>query len=317
MKPIPAHLLARVTSVFLFVSVASLHWSGWWRLVKGTTSLLNPPIIVFYIAILVAFWASISAWRQQKTFLWRRIWLALLLVPASIIIEAFWRQKFGVPDLGSILSIWAPSRIILFGSIMMAAFFVLALVTRDESAYAQRFFSGLALASAVDMGLIALNPFLPIGPNHIIGFWGAGVMAMVYVSGLLIANRKIPGAAASTVISMMLVVLYSLGIERVSPVLSAGQGVIPPWILAFSFVIPAAANDLLHSVQFMARGFIIGFLWSGLLIGLSALFFEPQFQYSLEKIIQAVVASGIGGMVAALLLMLFQTERSLYHYPAS
>ncbi|MDP2647969.1 MAG: hypothetical protein Q8P35_01875 [Candidatus Yanofskybacteria bacterium] len=317
MRNFPHYIYGRVMVSVFFVALVALRWTTWWQISMGQDSLWIPPRILFYLAVIAGIATGVSAWRKTNDPTWRKIFLILLLIVAALPFEKLWDHIFGPEALNSVLIVWSPPHLLILGALMAALILVLPVTRKDESGQSQRLFGGLALAASVDLGFIIAWPFLPLGPFQLIGFWGAGVISFIYAVGVLVANRRIPGFASSTIMAILLVLLTTFTVEGYSiSSFDSIRYVNPPaWLITFALLMPAIVNDFMSKkFPFLLRGLVAGVVWGTILFGFSSIFLEPQFKYGADKIAQAVIASGVGGALAALMLMIFQTEKVIYKY---
>lgn len=317
MRNFPHYIYGRIMVSVLFITLIALRWTAWWQVSMGQDSFWILPKMLFYLAVAVGIATAIFAWRRTNDHAWRKISLILLLVMAILPLEELWDRIFGPETLNSVLIVWSPPHLLILGSLMAALILILPITRKDESGQSQRLFGGMALAASVDLGFIIAGPFFPTGPFQLIGFWGAGITAFVYAVGVLVANRRVPGFASSTIMAILLVLLttFAVGgsaVYRIDDITHVNP---PAWLVTFALLAPAMINDFMNKkFSFFLRGFVAGALWGAILFGFSSIFFEPQFKYGGDKIIQAVIASGAGGVLAALMLMIFQTEKVIYKY---
>lgn len=307
MKKLSPQLLARTIATSLFIAVAAGTWDAWWHGAVGRESFLEPPHLLLYAGTAVAIALGILGWRMTKEKIWKRLALVLLLVPVSAPFDEIWHQIYGYEDLSSIWVIWSPPHLLLIGAIIASLAMLLPVLMKDEDPMAKRLFGALTFASILNLAMILPGPLEPTGGWALLGFWGAGGVAVAYVLILLLAQKWIPGIAAATLTAMSFIVLYSIafGNEVAEDIVLTPHDHAPSFLIVFAFLIPAVLLDLMKQQPAWLRGAITGALWAAILYGFSSAFFAPQFQYALSDTYVAVAASGIGGVCAALLTTVF------------
>src|SRR5690348_5681871 len=88
---------------------------------------------------------------------------------------------------------WSPAH---FGLLAFALGAMLALIpalSKEKNIQARQLLTMLLAGSMLNVVFIAILPFLPRGPYEMIGFWGAGAVALSVVLVLLFAHRIIAG----------------------------------------------------------------------------------------------------------------------------
>lgn len=284
----------------------------------GRDSFWIPPHILLYCAFVMSIATGLYAWWNIKGLAWWRIVLFLSLALIAAPFDEFWRRVFDKENINNVLISWSLPHLILLGSLFLTIFYLIPILRKDENEQARWLFGGLALAGLVDIGFILTIPFFPTGPFQVFGFWGAGIVAFVYCIGILVANRHISGFASSTIMAILLTLLSIFAIEGSNAVLALSPmpyNQVPTWLILFALLIPAIVNDLAgERFSSLLRGLVAGVLWGGILFGFSSIFFASEFKYSFQKGLQATVSSGVGGMLAAIMLIIFQTEKVIYRY---
>ena len=307
-----ASLLARIVSSSLVTSVVAVTWDTWWHGAVGRDTFWEPPHILLYAATGAAFLGGLYGWYKFREKIWKRLAVVLLMVPLLAPFDELWHRFFGVEELTSPLVVWSPPHVLAIGAIIISLFFALSLITREKDITARRIFGGLIFAAILNLFLVLTIPLQPIGPYAVIGFWGAGVAALVFSGVILSAQKWIPGFASATMMIAFFVffVAFSLEGSGAADIVIQPHDHSPGWLILFSVVIPAIAIDLLRKWPLWFRGALVGLFWSGILFGFSSGFFEPQFQYSNSEAAIAILASLIGGIIAGL-LVLYLKERKL------
>jgi hypothetical protein len=149
--------------------------------------------------------------------------------------------------------------------------------------------------------MFLVSPLEPLGPYHLIGFSGAAVGTGIIAAGFLLAQQWMRrfGSATSVAILFMLIAAMNFSEKVAANVNIQPHDHSPGWLMIFSCLLPAVVIDVLHKKPLWLRGGIVGLLHGGLLYGFSSMFFEPQFQYADGEMWTAIVASIIGGVIAA------------------
>lgn len=300
----PQTTFSRLITAALFTAVMAGTWDAWWHGALGRESFWSPPHIALYFAVIVAISIGWYAWYHLREPVWKRVALVLMLIPLSAPLDDFWHRLFGVENISSPLIIWSPPHLLLIFGIIISFATLLPILRKDKDVAAQIVFSSISFAAILTLFFFVVSPFEPTGPHHLMGFWGAGIAAMIFAGVLLLAQDFIPGLVGATLTAVFFLVLISIGFgEKL-----ALNVVIPPhdhppaWLTVFSTFIPAVILDLLKRQPSWIKGGTVGFLWSLLLLGFSSYFFEPQFQYSVMQAIQGVGISTVGGILAGIII---------------
>ncbi|MSR86195.1 hypothetical protein EXS74_02270 [Candidatus Woesearchaeota archaeon] len=298
-------LFARVIAGALFVAVLAGTWDAWWHGAIGRDSFWELPHLFLYTAVLCAITLGIYGWKKYNNSSWKYLAFVLLLIPISAPFDELWHRAFGVEDLSSPLIVWSPPHLVLIFALVFSLFLTLFILLKDTDTDARRFFSAMTIAASISLLSFVISPLIPTGPWQLIGFWGAGIFAAVIIGGLLYAEKKIGGIAIASTVILFVILLsaMSFGEEVREDIKIVPHDHAPGWLTIFALLIPAAFLDLSKNwKQFFIRGGIAAGLWGFILYGFSSQFFEPTYQYGFTSVGIAILASFMGGLLAAWLV---------------
>lgn len=296
--------LARIVASALFTAVLAASWDAWWHGAVGRDSFWEPPHLLLYSAIVIAIGTGIYGWRKTKDRLWGRLAIILSLILVAAPFDELWHRAFGVEDLSSPLIVWSPPHVVLILAILGSFILLLPVLKRDKDPVARRFFGAVTLAGVSHLLIFLFAPIYPTGGWQLLGFYGSAVIAFVIVLIYLKAFKWIKGLGAATLVALFILSLNTVGIGKT---LAPGTVIAPhehppAWLLVFSFLLPAIFIDLSKGLPTWLRGAIAAFLWAGVLFGFSSFFFQPEFQYSLNQGLIAIIAATVGGSLAGILM---------------
>ncbi len=296
--------LMRIITTALFSAVLAGTWDVWWHGALGRETFWSPPHLLLYASVIVAICSGMYGWWWIREKSW--IWLAvvLLLIPASAPFDELWHRIFGVEPVNSPLIVWSPPHVLLALALVGSFLFLFHHLHRDDDVIAKHLLQSVALASVVSLLLFVVSPLEPIGPYHLIGFYGAAVGSGITAIAFLLAQQWMNrfGSAFSVAAFFMLLAAMNFG-EKLSSAVNIQPHDHPPgWLMIFSCLVPAALIDALRNKPLWLRGGLVGGLHAGILYGFSSRFFEPQFQYGTTDMWTAIIASLIAGMIAGLLI---------------
>lgn len=300
MKPDFQVLLSRFITVALFMAVMAGSWDAWWHIAVGRESFWVPPHLLLYSSVIGAIGGGIYGWYRTGGKTWQRLGLVLLLVPLSAPFDELWHRLFGAENLSSPLIIWSPPHVVLVASLMGSFVLLLPLLREDRDIDAQRLFGSLAFAGILWLLFFLADPFQPTGPWRLIGFWGAGMVAAVFSGVIVAAQRWMPGLAPATIVTgaFMILIAIEFGEKVASEVIIPPHAHPPLWLIAFSHLVPALTVDLVRRSPLWLRGGLAGILRAAIFYGFASSFYEPQFRYTTENALIAVLSSLIGGLMA-------------------
>jgi len=290
--------LGRIIVTFLCIAVIAGTWDAWWHGAMGRDTFWEPPHILLYSSALVAISLGIYGWHKTKEKIWKRLAMALLLVPVSAPLDELWHSFFGVEDLSSPLIVWSPPHLAIVLAIVVSMFLMLP-VLRKDTKEAQTLFGSAIFASILSLFMFILSPLQPEGPWHLLGFYGVGLIATVLVGMFILAHRWIPQLGGALFTAVFFLTLRALGMnERFAPGVSIlPHAHSPSFLIVFSVLLLALSIELFYRHSRLFSSILAAFLWSALIYGFSWIFFEPAFVYTLNQGIKAVVASVIGAVI--------------------
>ena len=293
--------LIRLITIALFTAVLAGTWDVWWHGALGRETFWSPPHLLLYASVIVTIGTGFYGWWKTRERSWKWLAIVLFLIPASAPFDELWHRIFGVEPVNSPLIVWSPPHVILALSLVSSFLYLFVHLQRDEDIVAKHLLQSTALASALSLLLFLASPLEPIGPYHLVGFAGAAVGSALIAGFFLFAQQWMNrfGSAISVAGIFMLLAAMNFG-EKIAPNVALQPHDHPPgWLMIFSCLLPAALIDVLNEKPLWLRGGIVGLFHGGLLYGFSSQFFEPQFQYAASEMWTAIVASIIGGMIAA------------------
>ena len=301
--------LAKISCGFVFGSVAAAGWDVWWHRAIGRNTFFEPPHIFLYSFALLAILAGIYGWYRTRKPVWKHIATVLTFIPLIAPFDNYWHVLFGVEDLSRPISLaWAPPHAMLDISAIIALLLYIPILKHEHRETSLTFFIDVVFAAIFVMSLFLVMPFHPTeGWGEVVGFWGAGGIAFVYV-GIMTVSQKV----LSTPYDVIRISMYALLLALVSFGREIGPGIImlphdrpPIWLMVASILVAAVFLDRSKKMPLVIRGAMTGILWAGVLFGFSRNFFHPDFYYSDMKIFQAVLSSAAGGAIAILLVNRF------------
>ncbi len=306
-SPRREQLFARVITILIIFGVAGGGWDIWWHTAIGRDSTFEPPHLLIYAAALFAVALSLYAWRRSPFHgeRWRRIGVAMLLVPLSAPFDALWHRIFGVENLATPIALsWSPPHAMLSLSIAYALGNMVFILEREHNLGLRKLFPDLALGGILSIILFILWPFHPTEAfGQIIGFYGAGILAFAQVAVLLIAQERHKDILDATRVSLVALILFLItyGREIAPGLIYLPHDRAPIWLLIFSVLVPGIAFDLTRGrMPDYLRGALFGVMWAFFVTGVAVHFFALEFQYGYDKVAIAVVSGAIGGALAPL-----------------
>jgi hypothetical protein len=303
--------LVRTMIASLFVAVFAGNWDVWWHGAVGRDSFWEKPHILLYSSVMFAFFLGLYLWLRERRRDIRNLLLALVLIPISGPFDEFWHQFFGREPINDPVIIWSPPHLLLVFGMAASLVMLLKQLERDEDASARQFFGTIAFASLFSLSLFPTIPIKPTGAFELIGFYGAGFIAPIFVGVLFTANAWLTGVSRATSVFLVFLVLQGSSVaERFAEgVLIEPHDHPPFWLMAVAFFVPAAFMDLSRTLPTWLRGGLAAGLWSSLLYGFSSMFFRSEFQYPPIEALRAIVVSVIAGLCVGFLWKVLHVER--------
>jgi len=302
--------LHRYVVVFLFIAVMAGTWDVWWHGSIGRDTLFEPPHLLLYSSVVLAILSGVYGYIKTKNKNWKWLAILLVLVPITAPFDELWHRTFGIEDISTIWAVWSPPHIVLVLAVIGSLALVFPIINKEKDIIARRLFGALSFAGILSLLLFLASPFEPIGPWGVLGFLGTGIVAFSITFIFLMAKKKIPGLGAVILIAVFLILLTATGFSRgvaedikINPHEHA-----PTWLTIFALILPALFLDVQGKNNLAIKGLIVGLLWSSILFGFSWMFFEPQFVYTFNDGLFAIVSSGFGGLIAGVFVNRFQSK---------
>lgn len=294
--------LVRLITAALFIAVIAGTWDVWWHGAMGRDSFWEPPHLLLYTSIFCAIFLGLYGWRTTKQPVWRRIGLVLLLILVAAPFDELWHRIFGIESALTPLIVWSPPHLVLVGSIIASFCMLLPALRKDPDPFVKNVFASLIFASILSLLMFVVSPLHPIGSYAVLGFWGAFFIAFPFLLTLLIARRWMNVFLGAFLVSIVFIALTAIDLGE-----TTGSGTLvpphdhpPAWVTVFSTLLAGLIIDM-HKNKRWLIGLVAGLVWGTLVYGLSNVFFEPQFQYSLSSLLIAIGMSALGGLAAGII----------------
>ncbi|MCC6564088.1 hypothetical protein IT087_04320 [Candidatus Uhrbacteria bacterium] len=304
MQTLNERRLASAVIALLYVAVWAGSWDVWWHGVIGRDSFWEPPHLLLYSSVIAAVALGIVGFRRFRDHRWKRIALALLLIPLSAPFDELWHRMFGVESVASPLVVWSPPHLVLIGALAFAFVNLLPVLKSGAKSLDRALFASLTFAGILGLLQFLVTPLHPIGPYALLGFWGAAFSSAAVVGGLLFARRwfEEPGGAflAGALFFLTGSMTFGEHASLVSDVPPHGHSA--SWIMIAAILLTALAIELGAKRSRVLVGTLAGLTYGLILFPLSRLFIEAGFEYGTADAFIAVVASVIGGLVVGLTL---------------
>ncbi|MDB4978644.1 MAG: hypothetical protein JWM56_830 [Candidatus Peribacteria bacterium] len=295
--------ITRILVGLLFTAVLAGNWDVWWHGAVGRDSFWEPPHILLYSSVTAAVLIALYAWRMFGGRQWRNFTLLLLLVPLSAPIDDAWHRMFGLEAVNDPVIIWSPPHLLLVFALAAACVYLLNLLRNETDVHIRWLGSCLLFATIFSLLLFPTIPIQPCGAFQLLGFYGAGIIAAIFIGHMFFIERflKQPGSILLSFF-IFLVIHATLLTRRFAPgVLIAKNDVQPEWLIIFAFLVPALFMELTPKLSAWLRGGIAAGLWAGILYGFSSPFLLPEFQYSNGDALTAIATSIGAGLVIGLI----------------
>ncbi len=194
-KTISPTILTRGIASALFTAVIAGTWDAWWHGAIGRDSVFIPPHLLIYASTTIAIILGVYGWHTTRDAVWKKMAAILVIVPLTAPFDELWHRLFGIENISNPLIVWAPPHVALIGSLVIAFCLLLPLLKRDSNIMARQLFGAAIFAGILSLLSFLLAPIAPTGPWHLLGFWGAGIFAALYVAVLLKADQWMPERA--------------------------------------------------------------------------------------------------------------------------
>lgn len=288
----------------MLLAAFGVSFDAWWHISLGRETFFSPPHLFIYGGTMLALVLSFILMRKTHQGIWKKIFIVLLGIPLAAPFDEAWHRFYGVEPVGSPRVVWSPPHVLLFvAAIISIALFILVIL-KDRDIVSRRVFGNLLLASLFNLLFIILIPLFPLGPHHVLGFWGAGFVPLLFVLINLFATEFFPGLLTATLTILFFLIFYVVFSDANTHGVKA-YGYIPNWLLIFSYVVPALWIDMSKRHPIFVRAVVASLMWSLLFFGLANTYIGLNFQYTSVDFYQAVVSSILGGVVAAGLFGIF------------
>lgn len=288
-------------SLSIGMAVAIL-WDAWWHVEVGRDQFWIPPHDLLYICLAFTFLISFIAWRKTKIREFKAIFFLSFLIPFSGVFDEIWHSIFGTEVLTSPLVVWSPPHMVLLGSVIALIVFMRKIVKLDIDPIVRWFLDTALLSAILGFLLIVVMPFYPLSSYHVVGFWGAGMIAFVWVGAILYTQRNMPQAGTAILLSCLFGLLATFGpptaIEPAEGVIVGDFHNPPMWLFLFSFVVPAIVAEYIRNWNSIIKGIVLGFISGAILYTSARYFVDVPNLYGMNEIIIAVISCIVGGFVA-------------------
>jgi len=209
---------------------------------------------------------------------------------------------FGVENLSTVLIVWSPPHIVLFGSLIASCAMLLPVLRKDNHMFEQ-LIGAFLFAAASTMAMLLAAPFYPLGPYKIISFWGAGVTTAVFLFTYFVARHWLPNTGGTIMVSMIAVVLYFVyDAIPASKIIIPHFPRLPGFIVAFSYITPAIILDIIkdQKISLVLQGATMGMIYGVITYGFGFGFVDSVSRYSVSEMIIAVASCIAGGGIAGI-----------------
>ena len=283
----------------LVVTAFGASFDAWWHVSQGRESFFVLPHLFIYGGVIASLLFSLILAKSTHQKIWKWIFVTLLIIPLTAPFDELWHRLVGIERVESVLIVWSPPHIALFGAAILAVILFMKVLKKEKDIVSERIIGNLMLASLFNLLFIILVPFFPLGPHHILGFWGAGVAAFIFITISLTANYIFPGVAAATTTALFFIIFHTIVSDaNIGNIESRIYSHIPNWVLILSYAIPAAWIDISKKIPLLLRSVVASALWSILFFGFSNSYLDIDFQFSSFNFYQALIASILGGALA-------------------
>lgn len=294
----------------LLIAAFGASFDAWWHLSRGRESFFVFPHLFIYGGIIGSLIFSFILMRRTHQKLWKHIFSALLVMPFIAPLDELWHRFVGVERVESVMMIWSPPHLLLFAMAILVVVLFITALKQEHDLVSRRIMGNLILAALFNLIFIIVVPFFPLGPYHILGFWGAGVIAFLFVSILLTTRFLFPGFAAATTTALFFVLFYAVMTDATfyGNRASSLYGHIPNWVLVLSYAFPAAWIDMRNKHPFILNALITSVIWSVLLFFFAQNYMGAEYAFSSSQFYQALASSIVGGFLAGYLFPIVERK---------
>ena len=286
----------------LVVTAFGASFDAWWHVSQGRESFFVLPHLFIYGGVIASLLFSFLLAKTTHQKIWKWIFGALLAIPLTAPFDELWHRIVGVERIESVLIVWSPPHLALFAAAILAMVLFMNVLKKERDIVSERITGSLILASLFNLLFIILVPLFPLGPHHLLGFWGAGVTAFIFVAIALSANYLFPGVAAATTTALFFILFHTIVADAniYGNVESRIYGHLPNWVLILSYAIPAAWIDISKRWPFFLRSTVASILWSTIFFWFANQYLVSDFHFSSFNFYQALLSSILGGALAGI-----------------
>lgn len=295
----------------LVVTAFGASFDAWWHVSQGRESFFVLPHLFIYGGVIASLLFSLILAKTTHQKIWKWIFGTLLVIPLTAPFDELWHRIMGVEQIESVLIVWSPPHIALFGAAILAVILFMKVLKQERNIISERILGNLMLASLFNLLFIILVPFFPLGPHHILGFWGAGITAFTFVSIALTANYIFPGIAAATTTAFFFILFHTVVADAnlYGNAASKIYGHLPNWVLILSYAIPAIWIDISKKTPLFLRAIVASILWSVIFFWFANTYLGSDYAFSSTDFYKALTSSIFGGFLAG--LFFHRIERNL------
>ena len=286
----------------LITVVFGVSFDAWWHVSEGRETFFALPHLFIYGGVSVSLSLSFLLMRKTHQRIWRKIFIALLGIPITAPFDELWHRIIGIEHVENASIVWSPPHMLLFTAAILAVALFIPIVKKDRDIVSNRVLGKLMLASLLSLVFIILVPLFPLGPHHLLGFWGAGVTAFLFTNAVLATVYLFPGIAAATIMALFFIIFHIIFADaNINNPAARIYGHIPNWLLILSYIIPAIWIDLSKNRPIIMRATTAAALWSIIFFGLANIYLESDFAYSTINFYQALLSSLLAGTLSGIL----------------
>lgn len=302
----------RLIIILLFAACLALRWDIYRHITEGRETVWSPPHILFYVIITLASVLSVYMWLLHRGK-WRNVAIAFLLLPIFASIDALLHLRFGDSTLA--FSNINPGHIGLAINGAFIAGFLFQMIKDHTEVTELYFFRGMLFGIIMNALFHPVSGFLPLGGEHYIDFWGAGIVAAYIVMVCVLAQKYIKGFAPATLVIIFFLVIASAGFGgNVPGVIYKPYNINPSYLVPYSYLLAAALADLLQRYPYWVRGYAVGLSYSLLVYHISHFYIKAEYMYSYTEEAIAIGSSIVGGIAMGLILQYLPKFSHLIHY---